>query len=146
MSDSDVAELCRSIYRQHRQALDLIFEHRPDQQSQIGQYVKALVLNRPDMKFYDEGKRWVNFTLRDWDASLKFRDTTNHAIFPYLTFENPRDGLAISMWIGSGSEADRAKILEMAVKHHLTGVSRKLTGRWSRLSSVRILQARDYEK
>ena len=39
VSDSDIAELCRSIYQKHKQALDLIFEHRPDQQAQIKQYV-----------------------------------------------------------------------------------------------------------
>lgn len=45
VSNSDVAQLCREIYRKHQRALDLIFEHRPDQpgarppatfQSQLG--------------------------------------------------------------------------------------------------------------
>jgi PD-(D/E)XK nuclease superfamily len=35
MSDSEIAQLCRKIYKQHRQALDLIYEHRPDFQSEI---------------------------------------------------------------------------------------------------------------
>jgi hypothetical protein len=28
MSDSDIAQLCREIYREHKIALDLIYEHR----------------------------------------------------------------------------------------------------------------------
>src|SRR5205823_3361282 len=28
MSESDIAELCRKIYKKHQRALDLIFEHR----------------------------------------------------------------------------------------------------------------------
>ena len=150
VSDSDVAELCRSIYQKHRQALDLIFEHRPDQQAQIGQFVKSLVLNNPSMKFYSEGKSYVNFSLKEWDASLKYRHTAdNSALFPYLTFENPRDGLAISLWVGpgDGDHDDRLKVLEMARKKFLTGVSRSLRGAtWSRVSTVRMLQARDLEK
>lgn len=43
MSDSGVAELCQSIYQKHKQALDLIFEHRPDQQALINEYAQLLI-------------------------------------------------------------------------------------------------------
>ncbi len=35
VSEFDIAELCRRIYQKHRRALDLIYEHRPDQQASI---------------------------------------------------------------------------------------------------------------
>ena len=147
VSDSDVAELCRSIYHKHRQALDLIFEHRPDQRAQILQYVKSLVHRQTSMKYYNEGKHYLNFGLNDWNASALHRgEIPDRFWLPYLTFENARDSLAVGMWIGPGDQTDREKLLDMATRHHLTGVSRKLTSKYSRICSTRILQARDYEK
>ncbi len=43
VSDSEIAELCQKIYRRHQRALDLIFEHRPDMQLEIAQYLANLV-------------------------------------------------------------------------------------------------------
>jgi hypothetical protein len=42
VSDSDVSELCQRIYRKHKRALDLIFEHRPDVRLEIFELVKHL--------------------------------------------------------------------------------------------------------
>jgi len=147
VSDSDVAELCRSIYQKHRQALDLIFEHRPDQQIQIRDYVRSLILKQSGIKYYNEARHYVNFGLNDWnDSALHRGEISNRPWLPYLTFENGRDGLSVGMWTGPGDQTDRENLLKMAVDHHLTGTSRKLTGKFSRICSFRILQARDYEK
>jgi PD-(D/E)XK nuclease superfamily len=35
VTDSKIADLCRRIYHKHQRALDLIFEHRPDQQASV---------------------------------------------------------------------------------------------------------------
>jgi hypothetical protein len=35
VSESEIAKLCQQIYRQHRDALELIFEHRPDLQLEL---------------------------------------------------------------------------------------------------------------
>ncbi|HEY9613262.1 PD-(D/E)XK nuclease family protein, partial [Allocoleopsis sp.] len=43
VSDSEIAELCRKIYRKHKQALDLIFEHRPDLQLELSEKLKEIV-------------------------------------------------------------------------------------------------------
>ena len=43
VADSDVADLCQRIYRKHKQALDLIFEHRPDQLWDIFEELKRLI-------------------------------------------------------------------------------------------------------
>ena len=81
VSDSDVAELCRSIYQKHRQALDLIFEHRPDLQAQVGEYARSLVEQDSSLKLYGFAKSWINFTFLNWDKFLKFREpSTNQAV------------------------------------------------------------------
>lgn len=150
VSESDVADLCRSLYQKHKQALDLIFEHRPAQPSQIGQYLESLVLQDERFRLYSVSKKWtwINFTLQEWDAALRFRDpTSGYAMCPYLGFESVTRHLAISLWTGPGSPAARQKILQMAENHSLAGVSRSLSGtEWSRISTIRILQTADYAK
>jgi len=43
VEDSEVQELCRRIYSNHRLALDLIFEHRPDRQQHLSHVVESVV-------------------------------------------------------------------------------------------------------
>ncbi len=43
MSDSEIAEFCRKIYNKHKPALGLFFEHRPDLQSELAEFLKTLI-------------------------------------------------------------------------------------------------------
>ena len=43
VSDSDISRLCRDIYEKHRQALDLIFEHRPDQVARLAAEFRRVI-------------------------------------------------------------------------------------------------------
>ena len=114
--------------------------------SDILRYARSLVLADPNMKFYAEGRTWVNFTLTDWDERLKYRDPSGAAILPYLAFVNPTKSatLSVGLWIGPGKQADRENILRMAKEHRLTGVPNTLsecdkTRQWCRVSSFSLL-------
>ncbi len=86
VSDSDVAELCRSIYQKHKQALDLIIEHRPDQKAQIKQYIESLIQQNPDISFnYNRG--YVVFMLHEWQNSPRHRGEFGDNICWILYFE-----------------------------------------------------------
>jgi len=148
VSDSDVAELCRSIYKQHRQALDLIFEHRPDQQAQIRDYLVTLAHRQNSLTAYSYGRSWVNFNLRDWDDSLTARGLTLETItFPYLTFSDISKRLTVGVWVSPGKPSDRDRILQLAKDNHLTGVVGTLgKGGWVKLTSFNMLNPRDYDR
>jgi hypothetical protein len=148
VSDSEVAELCRSIYQKHRQALDLIFEHRPDKQAQVGEFVRSLIEQEPSTKLYNFAKGWINFSLQDWDTSLKYRHPdTNYALFPYLTFGNMPNRLIVGMWIGRGDQRERELVRRKAQETGVTGVAKSLSQRpYTKISSLEILSPRDYQK
>jgi len=148
VSDSDVAKLCESIYLKHKQALDLIFEHRPDQQMLIREYVRSLIEQEPSMKPHNFGRGYVNFSLHEWDAA-----PAPHRIeheegkwLLYLGATHFLDGLSVGMWVAPGNEEDREKLLQMAKQRQLTGAARRLTGVWSRASTFHLLSTRDYDK
>ncbi len=84
VSDSDVAELCRTIYQKHRQALDLIFEHRPDRQAQIGQYVRSLIHQENQLEPGGGGKTWITFGLHDWKKSPRHEAQRFYVYFEFL--------------------------------------------------------------
>ncbi len=50
MQDSEIAKLCRQIYLSHKEALDLIYEHRPSLETEAYELVKQLVKNAPPDK------------------------------------------------------------------------------------------------
>ena len=43
--DNELEKTCNDIYKKHKQALDLIYEHRPDNVSEISDYIKEYLEN-----------------------------------------------------------------------------------------------------
>ncbi|BAY94664.1 MULTISPECIES: hypothetical protein [unclassified Tolypothrix] len=69
MTDSEIAELCRKIYGKHKQALDLIFEHRPDLQLEIADNIIKLASQYITSKkiFLDRySKKYIGFGSQEW--------------------------------------------------------------------------------
>ena len=62
VSDSEIAELCRKLYRKHRHALELIYMHRPDpRQGAVRELVDELVHARTDFVGDDSPKTYLRF-------------------------------------------------------------------------------------
>ena len=66
VSDSEAVELARRIYAKHKRALDLIFEQKPDLQTDIAGELKRLVSEVADLVEDHCTKVWVRFALRAW--------------------------------------------------------------------------------
>lgn len=50
VKDKELEEICVDIYRKHKQALDLIFDNRPDSESNISEIIKEYLLARSNEK------------------------------------------------------------------------------------------------
>ena len=68
VSDSEIAELCRRIYLRHKQALDLIYEHRPDRVAHVQQVICDLIQNDPSLVLDQAAKSYVRFIPKAWDT------------------------------------------------------------------------------
>jgi PD-(D/E)XK nuclease superfamily len=71
VADSEIADLCQKIYYRHRQALDLIFEHRPDLQSDLAEQLRQLISEAVDEHGLigpstAKAKRYVGFADKTW--------------------------------------------------------------------------------
>ena len=49
VKESEVQELCRRLYQNHRRALDLIFENRPDRAARVSQVIQGYIESQDDL-------------------------------------------------------------------------------------------------
>ena len=61
VEDSDIQEICRRLYRNHRRALDLIFENRPDRATEVAHAIQDYIKSRGDLIPIRNSKTYMNF-------------------------------------------------------------------------------------
>ena len=151
MSESETAELCRKLYRRHKQAFDLIFEHRTDLQADLFEMLKQLVLElSPEVELDHCTKGSVRFAPKNWDKSpdqLSGAGRTNSKRVLLFEFRNSPDFLVLKLYIGPGDKNFRSLLWEKAIaeKSIFTGVSPKLHPKWTQNFSAKFLTKKDYE-
>jgi hypothetical protein len=67
MADPEIKELCEKIYRQHKQAIDLIVSHRPDVRAVVREKLKELVKDNNSLILDDCTKILVRFIPKSLD-------------------------------------------------------------------------------
>ncbi|MBN1287170.1 MAG: PD-(D/E)XK nuclease family protein [Anaerolineae bacterium] len=150
VSDSDIAELARKIYRRHKRAMDLILECRPDTQRQIADYLVTLI-ERTDGLVKDViTKSYVGFIPNGWSevASLTGGEgwSTNRRILRF-EFVNLRDQLLLNLVIGPGKPEIRQALYNFARSDPRTfvGANPRFRAKFTRIWGAKILKRQDYE-
>lgn len=152
VEDSEISRLCKNIYRQHKHALDLIFEHKPDRASQVNELLISY-LN-------EHGEKWdivkdhctksfIRFSPKKWD-NFHFQKSgtgewTNSKRTLLFEFQNRGDSINIILVIGPADSETRIKLFDRVQGNKLlfnTVKSGKLTGKYKRIYTAPILQKR----
>jgi hypothetical protein len=116
VSDSEIAELCRKLYREHQQALDLIYEHRPDLQYDLSEMLKELIVETAPtagLVLDHSTKTYIRFAVEDWDQFPV--QLSGHGWVPsdrilVFEFDNATDRLSLKLIIGPGPQPVRRGI------------------------------------
>jgi len=152
VADSEVADLCRRIYRKHQQALDLIFEHRPDALWDIAEELKKLINESAEMGVRPEHstKSYVRFSHESWgDEAALMSGEGWSGIETILSFEwnNSLDGLWLKLIIGPGPADVREAIYEAAMANPsvCVGATRPIYPKWTTIFSRKVLNKKDIE-
>ncbi|NOZ55674.1 MAG: PD-(D/E)XK nuclease family protein [Calditrichaeota bacterium] len=153
VSDSEIAELCRRIYRRHKQALDLIFEHRPDLHWDIAEYLKGLIEDQRDVGFVldHSNKSYVRCALLEWDevgVLKRGRGWTPTGRILLFEFRNSSNRLTLNLVIGPGPDPIRQILHQTALRHPriFRGVSKRLYPKWTTIYKAAFLRGEDYEE
>ncbi|MBD1869292.1 PD-(D/E)XK nuclease family protein [Cyanobacteria bacterium FACHB-471] len=153
MSESDIAELCRKIYKQHRQAIELIYEHRPDLRVEIAEFIEELIkkcAQQEHLEKDDSTQRWIRFAPKEWD-DLKFQKTccnwTSSQRILLFEFWNEPQNLQLRLVIGPGSAETKQAIYQRLQQPNIPGLRKtKLKeDSWSQACIMAILTPADYE-
>jgi hypothetical protein len=144
VKESEIIQLCQSIYRKHGRALDLIYEHRPDLQSEIQRIVLALIDKTPGITVVSASKANIRFVPDNWLPQL----ATTVPDQPLLFFEvrNDPSWLRLSLLIGPGPQRARQRLLDMAHANRPKGFSARthLSRYWNTIFAQKFLTEKDY--
>lgn len=146
MDNSEIADLCQRIYRKHQQALDLIYEHRPDRQTTIREMCEELIKQQSDLIPDDAVKNYIRFIPKSWDIpALREAQgwTSSHRILLF-EFVNLADKFGLDLVIGPGPLEIQQKIRSVfqPEKAPLKPSSRK---KWVHIPIFPILEKESYE-
>jgi len=148
VSDSDIAQLCRQIYRKHQQALDLIYEHRPDLQAEIQSVLLDLIEKSPDLILDYYRKSLIQFGHRAWEIDdLKMGEGwTDSRRILLFGFENLDRQLRVRLLIGPGPKDIRQRLFDTALQNTTFKTTQKLLGaKWNQIFVRGFLRPKDYE-
>ena len=147
MQDSEIAELCQRIYHSHQRALDLIFEHRPDEQAAMAQFLSDMVASEDQFLHRLTIKQYVHFTYREWDALLvpEGEVWSQNGGLLYFQFQNLPDKVTFMVIVGPGPQELRSRLITAArgLGQPFRASSRQTTN-WMRISSLDVLGRNQY--
>ena len=116
VSDSEIIDLAQTIYRKHKQALDIILEHRPDTQTDICSYLQELIESTPGFVLIveGEGKTYILFVPESWEACPQLmQGQDKHGWLLVFQFINRSERLDLTLSLGPGELAVRTEIWDL---------------------------------
>ncbi len=153
VSDSPIAELAKKIYAKHREALDVIFEHRPDERSEWANHLRELVEASSIFEIGDDGNNtYIPFCPKEWLSiqTLNCGQARKKRLL-FFQFQNkPPEFLRLKLLIGpceQGADEVRKKVFNAALMNpkvfHVA--ARELTTKWSQIWSHGMLNRADFD-
>jgi len=149
VGNSEIEQICQKIYKKHSKALDLIFQHRPDIELEISDYLKNLLTSTEAIVFDSSIKTEIRFTSKILDSFFeKISEgwTKSKRIFLF-NFCNYDRRLVLNLGIGPGPQEYREKIRDACMLNpslfKLSG--RKFYRKWHTVFQKKFLDRKDFE-
>lgn len=150
MPNSEIEEICKKIYQKHQQALDLIFQYKPDIDSEVSELVQDLVKKYDNLVLDSAGKTFIRFTSKALDVLIPKEGqgwvSSNRILL--FEFSNYSKRLVLRLYIGPGDNEIRNKLHSIAkMDTRLFNRSdRKLASKWLAIYQKEFIKTNDYEE
>jgi PD-(D/E)XK nuclease superfamily len=148
VTESEISNLCQRIYHKHKQALDLIYEHRPDTQQLISERLTEWIKQNPDLESDHCTKATVRFVPKELDSRIPKEGDGWTPTRRILLFEVTRNAgaLTVKLWIGPGQQEIRQRLFDLAhANKPPLQPQPTLYGKYSQIFSRRLLPPKWYE-
>ena len=118
VEDSEIQELCRRLYQNHRRALDLIFNHRPDRAAEVAQAIEKCIRSRKDWIPGQLSKTYLKFLPVCMDVlPHKGRQSGNSELLLTCWLQNKDERVRFKVEMGPGPQEMWEQVFEKAKSH-----------------------------
>ena len=149
VGNSEMEVICRKIYEKHKEALDLIYQFRPDVVMELSNYLQKKIDNIPGLILDTSSKASVRFTTTKLDQILPSvgHGWTKSKRILLFEFVNSKGLLTLRLYVGPGDQNERAKLLKMFEqdKKIFKLMDRKRGTKWHAVWQKKILTKEEYE-
>lgn len=148
VEDTQLEKICKEIYSKHREALDLIFEYRPDSYSEVSEALQEFIQNKNDLFLDGSGKRYIRFIPESLNIEAikygngKWTESKNIILFE---LDNSNNKLSTSLVLGPGDEGFRQAIYQFAKTSNVFSPRKTLSNEYSKLVGLKPI-VKDYSK
>lgn len=149
--DSEIAELARRIYDKHKDAIDIIIEHRPDKQAEVRAALEEVTAADPHVIPEHSVKAYIRLVPKEWDVpalrqGVGWLPSGRMLIVEFWNY--PGYYLKLKVMMGPGPEDVRQAIFDLARSETPTfkPAYRKLNKKWDPLWERPILSAKQYDE
>lgn len=151
IKDKDTVELCRRIYKNHKNAIDMIVESTKDLQKEIDEILIKLIKEDKSLNLEPCDNGWIRFTPKDIDLNnLKFAKCDWVASDKILMVEinnTSNDNICVDLIIRQADDTNvaqenRSKLVELAGK--LFGYKPKKKDSYAHILSKPLIDAKKY--
>ncbi len=144
VTDTELVDIARAVYRKHQTALDFIFEQRPDPQLEMSGFICDLVNEDERIKLTRSQKVYINFVPLEWEGVEAFTQTskkewtrTGHTLLFEIT--NEADRIRLSLIVGPAADSVRGAIVEFAKRNPILRTPAKVSSKWTTIYSKTLI-------
>jgi len=149
VGNSEVERIAVEIYKKHKEALDIIFQHKPDVYFELSEYLKNRLRREGKIVIDSAGKTFIRFTTENIDQEIKRVGEGWVKSRRILLFEFALSGdrVALRLYIGPGEDNYRKELINMFLKDKklFKYADRKFGTKWHAVYGSDFLRKKDFE-
>ena len=150
VGNSEIEIICKQIYKKHKDALDLIFQYKPDIGSDISEVIQVLINGNNHLITDSAGKTVIRFTSNTIEnrvpkVSEGWLKSKRLVAYEFTNYDNR---LVLRLYIGPGERQYRESLFNyLATKKDLFPyTSRALSKKWNCVYQKEFLKKKDFEE
>ena len=150
VGNSEIEIICKQIYKKHKDALDLIFQYKPDIASDISDLVQSLIKSNKELITDSAGKTVIRFTTETIERKIPnisdgWLKSKRLLVYEFYNYESR---LALRLYIGPGENTFRQKLFEFlsSKKDLFSLTNRTLSKKWHCVYQKEFLKKKDFEE
>ena len=150
VGNSEIEIICKQIYKKHKDALDLIFQYKPDIGSDISEVIQVLINSNNHLIIDSAGKTVIRFTSNTIEnrvpkVSEGWLKSKRLVAYEFTNYDNR---LVLRLYIGPGELQYRESLFNyLSTKKDLFPyTNRVLSKKWNCVYQKEFLKKKDFEE